>query len=55
MQFYAKDDNENEEANFNSEKPSDKAKILRPLSENEFLKMMSRRPNDDYWREFEFI
>jgi hypothetical protein len=55
VQFYTKDDNENEEAIFNSEKPSDKAKILRPLSENEFLKMMSRRPNDDYWRKVEFI
>jgi hypothetical protein len=48
VQFYTKDYNE-------MRKPSDKAKILRPLSKNEFLKMMSRRPKEVYWRKVEFI
>ena len=30
-------------------------KIYKPVSENEFLKIMSRRPNDDFWKKVEFI
>lgn len=31
------------------------SKVVKPVSENEFLKIMSRRPNDDYWKKIEFI
>ncbi|CAI2362192.1 unnamed protein product [Moneuplotes crassus] len=49
----------NQEGAYNNIQKEEKqpfiSKIYKPVSENEFLRVMTRRPNDDYWKKIEFI
>lgn len=54
-QLYTKNYVPSEEVNMANEQPVNLQKLTKPLSENEFLKLMSRRPNDEYWKKVEFI
>lgn len=55
VQFYSKDYVEGDGVDLANEPPVNTKRHLKPMSENEFLKVMSRRPNDEYWKGIEYI
>ena len=55
VQFYNENAGDNNSEAEGENKLPYTPKIYKPVSENEFLKIMSRRPNDEYWKGVEFI